>query len=36
LPEGKRLIGAAAVADAALDPRKPIVSVKRFLGRGIA
>jgi len=36
LPEGKRLIGAAALADAALDPRNTIVSVKRFMGRGIA
>ena len=36
LPEGKRLIGAGALADAALDPRNTIVSVKRFMGRGIA
>lgn len=36
LPEGKRLIGASALADAALDPRNTIVSVKRFMGRGIA
>jgi molecular chaperone HscA len=36
LPEGKRQIGAAALADAALDPRNTIVSVKRFMGRGIA
>jgi molecular chaperone HscA len=35
LPEGKRQIGAAALADAALDPRNTIVSVKRFMGRGI-
>ena len=36
LAEGKRQIGAAALADAALDPRNTIVSVKRFMGRGIA
>ena len=34
LPEGKRQIGAAALADAATDPRNTIVSVKRFMGRG--
>ena len=36
LAGGKRQIGAAALADAALDPRNTIVSVKRFMGRGIA
>src|ERR1043165_7534786 len=36
LPGGKREIGAAALADAAIDPRNTIVSVKRFMGRGIA
>lgn len=36
LPEGRRQIGAAALADAALDPRNTIVSVKRFMGRGVA
>ena len=36
LPEGARRIGAAALADAALDPRNTIVSVKRFMGRGLA
>jgi molecular chaperone HscA len=36
LPGGGRQIGAAALADAALDPRNTIVSVKRFMGRGIA
>ena len=36
LPQGKRQIGAAALADAALDPRNTIVSVKRFMGRGLA
>ena len=36
LPEGGRRIGAAALADAALDPANTIVSVKRFMGRGIA
>ena len=35
LPEGKRQIGAAALAEAATDPRNTIVSVKRFMGRGI-
>ena len=32
----KRQIGAAALAEAATDPRNTIVSVKRFMGRGIA
>ncbi len=36
LPEGKRQIGAAALAEAAIDPRNTIVSVKRFMGRGLA
>ncbi len=36
LPEGKRQIGAAALAEAAADPRNTIVSVKRFMGRGLA
>ncbi|HKX42021.1 MAG TPA: Fe-S protein assembly chaperone HscA [Burkholderiaceae bacterium] len=36
LADGKRRIGAAALADAALDPHNTIVSVKRFMGRGIA
>ena len=36
LPEGARRVGAAALADAALDPRNTIVSVKRFMGRGLA
>ena len=35
LPEGRRQIGAAALAEAATDPRNTIVSVKRFMGRGI-
>ena len=35
LPAGKRQIGAAALAEAATDPRNTIVSVKRFMGRGI-
>ncbi|MEQ1682591.1 MAG: Fe-S protein assembly chaperone HscA [Burkholderiaceae bacterium] len=35
LPEGKRQIGVAALAEAATDPRNTIVSVKRFMGRGI-
>jgi len=33
LPNGKRLIGAAALADAAHDARNTVVSVKRFMGR---
>ena len=36
LPEGRRQIGAAALAEAAADPRNVIVSVKRFMGRGLA
>ena len=36
LPDGKRQIGAAALAEAATDPRNSIVSVKRFMGRGLA
>jgi molecular chaperone HscA len=36
LSGGGRQIGAAALADAALDPRNTIVSVKRFMGRGLA
>ena len=36
LPDGKRQIGAAALAEAAIDPRNTIVSVKRFMGRGLA
>ncbi|CAN5148259.1 Fe-S protein assembly chaperone HscA [soil metagenome] len=36
LPEGRRQIGAAALAEAAADPRNTIVSVKRFMGRGLA
>ena len=35
LPDGRRQIGAAALAEAATDPRNPIVSVKRFMGRGL-
>ena len=35
LSEGKRQIGAAALAEAATDPRNTIVSVKRFMGRGL-
>jgi molecular chaperone HscA len=36
LDGGKRQIGAAALAEAALDPRNTLVSVKRFMGRGLA
>src|SRR5450755_2747391 len=35
LPGGKRQIGAMALAEAAIDPRNTIVSVKRFMGRGL-
>ena len=36
LPEGRRQIGHAALADAALDPLNTIMSIKRFMGRGLA
>ena len=36
LPQGRRQIGAAALAEAALDPHNTIVSVKRFMGRSLA
>ena len=36
LPQGGRRIGAAALAEAALDPQNTIVSVKRFMGRALA
>jgi molecular chaperone HscA len=36
LAAGRHQIGSAALADAALDPRNTIVSVKRFMGRGLA
>ena len=36
LAGGKPQIGSAALAEAATDPRNTIVSVKRFMGRGIA
>ena len=36
LDDGKRQIGSAALAEAATDPRNTIVSVKRFMGRGIS
>ena len=35
LEGGKRQIGAAALAEAATDPRNTLVSVKRFMGRGL-
>ena len=35
LADGKRQIGATALAEAATDPRNTIVSVKRFMGRGL-
>ena len=36
LPNGRRQIGAAALAEAASDPKNTLVSVKRFMGRGLA
>jgi molecular chaperone HscA len=36
LAGGGRQIGAQALADAVLDPRNTVVSVKRFMGRGLA
>lgn len=36
LPDGKRLIGAAGLADAAHDARNTVVSVKRFMGRAVS
>ena len=36
LPDGSRQIGSAALAEAAIDPRNTLVSVKRFMGRGVA
>jgi molecular chaperone HscA len=36
LAGGKRQIGATALAEAAADPHNTIVSVKRFMGRGLA
>jgi molecular chaperone HscA len=36
LPEGRRQIGHEALAAAAIDPKNTIVSVKRFMGRGLA
>ena len=36
LPEGRRQIGFAALADAAADPLNTVMSVKRFMGRGLA
>jgi molecular chaperone HscA len=36
LPEGRRQIGHEALASAASDPKNSIVSVKRFMGRGLA
>ena len=35
-PSGRRHIGYEALGDAAVDPRNTIVSVKRFMGRGLA
>lgn len=36
LPEGRRQIGADALAAQAEDPENTLVSVKRFMGRGLA
>ena len=36
IAEGRRQIGHDALAEAAIDPRNTIVSVKRFMGRGLA
>lgn len=36
LADGKRQIGAGALAEAANDPANTLVSVKRFMGRGLA
>ena len=36
LPHGRHQIGAAALAEAASDPKNTLVSVKRFMGRGLA
>jgi molecular chaperone HscA len=36
LANGTRQIGAEALAQAVLDPRNTLVSVKRFMGRGLA
>jgi len=36
LANGRRQIGAEALAEAATDPRNTLVSVKRFMGRGLA
>ena len=36
LPSGRRQIGAEALAAAATDPHNTLVSVKRFMGRGLA
>lgn len=36
LPQGGRRIGSEALAEAARDPKNTIVSVKRFMGRGLS
>jgi len=36
LPDGRRTIGFDALAEVAIDPVNTIVSVKRFMGRGLA
>ena len=36
LADGTRHIGTAALSEAAIDPRNTLVSVKRFMGRGLA
>ena len=36
LPEGRRQVGRTALAEASNDPGNTLVSVKRFMGRGLA
>ena len=36
LPQGRREVGRGALAEASSDPANTIVSVKRFMGRGLA
>ncbi len=36
LPDGAPLVGAAVLADAALDPLNSLTSIKRLMGRGVA
>ncbi len=36
LPQGRRVVGSAALSGAVADPHNTLVSVKRFMGRGLA